>query len=62
MNNAMLLQKRVVLKRSMDVQEVVRKSVYEFLLQLDSNEVCAAFNKDNLEVLDLVFNSLRDED
>jgi hypothetical protein len=40
----------------------VRKSVYEFLLQLDANEVSIAFNRENLEVVDLVFNSLRDED
>jgi hypothetical protein len=40
----------------------VRKSVYEFILQLDANEVGVAFNKENLEVVDFVFNSLRDED
>ena len=40
----------------------MRKSVYEFLLQLDANEVSIAFNRENLEVVDLVFNSLRDED
>jgi hypothetical protein len=31
-------------------------------LQLDANEVSVAFNRENLEMLDLVFNSLRDED
>jgi len=36
--------------------------VYDFILQLDANEVSVAFNRENLEVLDLVFNSLRDED
>ena len=46
----------------MDVQDIVRKSVYEFILQLDANEVSVAFNRENLEMLDLVFNSLRDED
>ena len=54
--------KRIIMKRSLDVHEVVRKSVYEFLLQLDSSEVSVAFSKDNIEMLDLVFNSLRDED
>lgn len=58
----LVLQKRILLKRSLDTQDFIRKSVYEFILQLDSNEVSVAFNKDNLEVLDLVFNSLRDED
>ena len=56
------LQKRILLKRSLDVQDIVRKSVYEFILQLDANEVSVAFNRENLEMLDLVFNSLRDED
>jgi hypothetical protein len=56
------LQKRILLKRSLDVQDIVRKSVYEFILQLDANEVSVAFNRDNLEMVDLVFNSLRDED
>ena len=46
----------------MDIQDIVRKSVYEFILQLDANEVSVAFNRENLEMLDLVFNSLRDED
>jgi len=50
------------MKRSLDVQEIVRKSVFEFILQLDANEVVVAFSKDNVELLDLVFNSLRDED
>ena len=36
--------------------------MYEFLLQLDANEVSEAFSKDNIELIDLVFNSLRDED
>jgi hypothetical protein len=56
------LQKRILLKRSLDVQDIVRKSVYEFILQLDANEVSVAFNRDNLDMVDLVFNSLRDED
>ena len=56
------LQKRILLKRSLDVQDIVRKSVYEFILQLDANEVSVAFSRDNLEMVDLVFNSLRDED
>jgi hypothetical protein len=56
------LQKRILLKRSLDVQDIVRKSVYEFILQLDANEVSVAYNRDNLEMVDLVFNSLRDED
>lgn len=29
---------------------------------MDANEVSVAFSKDNIEMLDLVFNSLRDED
>jgi len=57
-----VLQKKILLKRSLDVQDIVRKSVYEFFLQLDANEVSVAFNRENLEVVDLVFNSLRDED
>ena len=44
------------------MHEIVRKSVYEFLLQLDANEVSIAFSKENIELIDLVFNSLRDED
>ena len=44
------------------MQDIVRKSVFEFLLQLDSNEVVTAYTKENPELLDLVFNSLRDED
>ena len=40
----------------------MRKSVYEFILQLDANEVTVAFSKDNLDLLDMVFNSLRDDD
>jgi hypothetical protein len=59
---SLVLQKRVLLRRSQDVQDVVRKSVYEFLLQLDSQEVSVAFTKDQPELLDLVFNSLRDHD
>lgn len=51
-----------MLKRSQDVQEIVRKSVFEFLLQLDANEVSVAFSKDNPELFDLVFTSLRDQD
>jgi hypothetical protein len=50
------------MKRSLDVHEIVRKSVYEFILLMDANEVSVAFSKDNIEMLDLVFNSLRDED
>lgn len=56
------LQKSILLKRSLDVQDIVRKSVYEFILQLDAIEVSVAFNRENLEMVDLVFNSLRDED
>ena len=50
------------MRRSLDVHEIVRKSVYEFILLMDANEVSVAFSKDNIEMLDLVFNSLRDED
>jgi hypothetical protein len=50
------------MKRSLDVHDIVRKSVYEFLLQLDASEVSVAFSKENIDMLDLVFNSLRDED
>lgn len=50
------------MKRSQDIHEIVRKSVYEFILLMDANEVSVAFSKDNMEMLDLVFNSLRDED
>ncbi len=57
-----VLMKRIIMKRSLDVQEIVRKSVYEFILMMDANEVSVAFSKDNIEMLDLVFNSLRDED
>jgi len=39
----------------------VRKSVYEFILQFDANDVKVAFSKENPEVLEMVFNSLRDE-
>ena len=52
----------MLIRRSQDVQEIVRKSVYEFLLLLDATEVSVAFQKDNVELLDLVFNSLRDQD
>lgn len=54
--------KRIIMKRSLDVHDIVRKSVYEFLLQLDASEVSVAFSKENIDMLDLVFNSLRDED
>ena len=57
-----MLQTRVILRRSQDVQELVRKSVYEFLLQLDANEVQVAFCKENIDLVDLVFSSLRDQD
>lgn len=59
---ALVLQTRVILRRSQDVQELVRKSVYEFLLQLDANEVQVAFCKENIDLVDLVFSSLRDQD
>jgi histone acetyltransferase (RNA polymerase elongator complex component) len=44
------------------VQELVRKSVYEFLLQLDVQEVASAFSKENQELWDMVFSALRDAD
>ena len=56
------LQNRILIKRSTDSYDLIRKSVFEFLLQLDANEVSIAFSKDNVEVLDMVFNSLRDDD
>ena len=59
---ALVLQTRVIVRRSQDVQEIVRKSVYEFLLQLDANEVQVAFCKENIDLVDLVFSSLRDQD
>lgn len=39
--------KHLLAKRATDVQELVRKSVFEFLLQLESNEVGQAFTKEN---------------
>lgn len=54
--------KKVVLKRAQDVQDVVRKSVFEFLLQLDANQVSVAFSNDYPEMMDMIFESLRDED
>ena len=40
----------------------MRKSVFEFILQLDANEVQIAFSKENNELFELIFSSLRDED
>ena len=57
-----VIQKHLIMKRSEDIQDVVRKSVFEFLLMLDANEVSIAFTKENPELFELIFNSLRDED
>jgi len=42
---------------------LLRKSVFEFFLQLDEREILVAFSKDNAsELLDMVFGSLVDDE
>ncbi|CDW82490.1 UNKNOWN [Stylonychia lemnae] len=60
------IQQHLILKRSQDAQVIVRKSVYEFFLQLDERELQAAFamqdQKDQSLYMDAIFDGLKDED
>ena len=57
------IQKHLISKRCLDTMPVLRKSVYEFFLQLDEKEIQIAFGTQNDSTLyELIFGALSDED
>lgn len=56
--SVLLLQTRVLLKRASDVQDILRKLVFEFFISLDASEVQVALATP--AVLDTAFAALRD--
>ena len=57
----LMLSAEVVHERVYDPQEFIRKHVLECVSQLDFNEIKAALDIKELKLLDLVFESIRDE-
>ena len=56
-----LLSLEVLHERAYDPQEFIRKHVLESVAQLDATEIKAAGEIQDMKLIDLVFESLRDE-
>ena len=59
-----IIQTHIVLKRSKDCADIVRKSVYEFFLQMEHAELMMAFSREGChsELYNMVFQVLREDD
>ena len=59
--NLQLLALEVFQQRAYDPQEFIRKHVLESVSQFDAIEIKAAMNIKDMKLIDILFESLRDE-
>jgi vesicle coat complex subunit len=60
-NQLLILSSEVIHERANDPQEFIRKQVLETISQMEYNEIKAANEIKEIRIMNIVFESLRDE-